>query len=302
MANKTCPGCGAEMSKIQGYNFVCQYCGTVTPVDPQTRAMIDAQQRQRIVAQQIENNKIADKKFKKGCLIAIGIFVVLIVLGAIYNKCQKDKWREQEERNRQEMLEKNQEQRIADAARNNRNIPEELEGVNLNDFYISPGSIFSNSGKEGIGHLKQNLREILKEKGFVEEGTERMSYYGNNNKTGVPIISVKFNSYFPQYSHADRKNETDDIHSLKIEISDETLYNDFKARFIKELRSLGFAKEDVAGNGYESSIEMTGKDFLRIGDITKREEGYLTKTYCNWECVDIEDYERQFECIAFREF
>ncbi len=299
---KTCPNCGAELHNIQGYNFVCEFCGTITPIDPQTKAMIDAQQRQRVVAQQIENNKIVEKKFKKGCLIAAIAIVAIITSLAIINKCQKDKWREQEERNRQEMLEKNQEQRIADAARNNRNIPEELEGVNLNDFYISPGSIFSNSGKEGIGHLKQNLREILKQKGFVEEGTERMSYYGNNNKTGVPIISVKFNSYFPQYSHADRKNETDDIHSLKIEISDETLYNDFKARFIKELRSLGFAKEDVAGNGYESSIEMTGKDFLRIGDITKREEGYLTKTYCNWEGVDIEDYERQFECIAFREF
>ena len=264
--------------------------------------MIDAQQRQRIVAQQIEYNKIAAKKTKKGCIIAAIAVAVIVACAALIDKCQSDKRHEQQEQLRQEQLEKEQEQRIADAARNNKNIPEELADVSLDDFYISPGSIFSNSGKEGIGHLKQNLREILKQKGFVEEGTERMSYYGNNNKTGVPIISVKFNSYFPQYSHADRKNETDDIHSLKIEISDETLFNDFKARFIKELRSLGFAKEDVAGNGYESSIEMTGKDFLRIGDITKREEGYLTKTYCNWESVDIEDYEGQFECIAFREF
>lgn len=301
MANKTCPGCGAEMSKIQGYNFVCQYCGTVTPVDPQTRAMIDAQQRQRIVAQQIENNKIADKKFKKGCLIAIGIFVVLIVLGAIYNKCQRDKWREQDEKNRQEMLKKNEEQRIADAARNNKNIPEELADVSLDDFYISPSSIFSNSGNDGIGHLSQNLRSTLKQKGFVEEGTEHMSYYGSNNITGVPIISVKFNSYFPNYG-ADRKNESDDIHSVKIEISDATFFNDFKARFIKELRSIGFAKEDVAGSGYESSSEMIGKDFLRIGDVINSEEGYIQKTYCNWDAVEIKDYDRIVECIAYREF
>ena len=117
----------------------------------------------------------------------------------------------------------------------------------------------------------------------------------------MPIISVKFNTYFPQYSHCDRKNETDDIHSLTIEIGDDGLYNDFKAKFIKELRSIGFAKEYAAGRGYESSIEMIGKDFLRIGNVASKEEGYLTKTYCNWEAVDLEDYKGQIVCIAFTE-
>lgn len=296
MAINKCPYCGATLQKIQGYNFVCEYCGKTTPVDAQTRAAIDAQRNEQI--RQHTRTK-EQKTLKKGCLIVIISAVAILASLTFINKCQRDKIHEQMDKNRQERLDKTN-----DLSSNNYSQSSSQKNaiINIDDFYISPNNIFTNSGKESIGHLKQDLKDFLSQKGFVQEGTERMSYYGSNNNSGIPLISVKFNFYFPKYSHCDRKNETDDIHSLFIEISDGTLFNDFKARFIKELRSIGFAKEDVSGRGYESAIEMIGEDFLRIGDVINSEEGYFTKIYCNWEAVEIKDYDRIVECIAFREF
>ena len=80
---KTCPNCGAELHNIQGYNFVCEYCGTITQVDPQTRAMINAQiQRQRqqeLMARQIEYQKNVEKGTRKGCIIAAIIILAFYI-------------------------------------------------------------------------------------------------------------------------------------------------------------------------------------------------------------------------------
>ncbi len=93
---KTCPNCGAELHNIQGYNFVCEYCGTITQVDPQTRAMINAQiQRQRqqeLMARQIEYQNNVEKSARKGWIIAaIIIFaipllfrIIIVVLELIF--------------------------------------------------------------------------------------------------------------------------------------------------------------------------------------------------------------------------
>ena len=85
---KTCPNCGAELRNTQGYNFVCEFCGTITQVDPQTRAMINAQiQRQRqqeMMARQIEYQNNVEKSARKGWIIAaIIIFVIPILLRII---------------------------------------------------------------------------------------------------------------------------------------------------------------------------------------------------------------------------
>lgn len=296
MTNNKCPYCGATLQKIQGYNFVCEYCGKTTPVDAQTRAAIDAQHNEQI---RQHTRAKEEKTLKKGCFIAIISAVAILVSLTIINKCQRDKIHEQMDKYKQERLDKIN---VSSSNSYSQSPTQHNVIISIDDFYISPNNIFTNSGKESIGHLKQDLKDYLSQRGFVLEGTERMSYYGSNNNSGAPLISVKFNFYFPTYSNCDRKNETDDIHSLFIEINDETLYNDFKARFIKELRSIGFAKEDVTSRGYESSIEMIGKDFLRIGDVIKSKEGYFSKTYCNWESVELLDYKRTIECVAFREF
>ena len=97
MSKKQCQYCGAPFkpnSKIQGYNFVCEYCGNLTPVDNQTRAAIDtaknARQQQIEMAQQQEKYRRSQKQEKKNCLVAIITFVGIMAITAgisIISKC-----------------------------------------------------------------------------------------------------------------------------------------------------------------------------------------------------------------------
>lgn len=301
MANKTCPNCGAELHNVQGYNFVCMYCGTITPVDPHTRAMIDEQRNAQMRQQAIVENQKMEKNLKKGCLIALVVIVTiiaaLITALIVFNKCQRDKWHEENEKIRQEQLQKAQEQRGTDYTKNS---PQKQANINVNDFYFSPSTIFSNTGKDGIGHLNQNIRSTLMAKGFKEEGSELFSYYDTDNN---PIITVKLNSYYPpSHTNTERMNENDDIHSIRINISDKDAFNEFQSTFCKELRSLGFEADRNDTYNFKGSSAMIGFKYIRLGNHISQTDGYSTNNLVNWEGVKIEDYNSQIECVAFQEF
>lgn len=320
----TCPGCGAELHNIQGYDFVCEYCGTTTPVDSQTRAMIDAQQKQAIIAQQIENNKVVEKNTRKGCLIVIivALCAISIPIGISLYSDHKAK------QERAEAIEKYQQ------------IKQDVMSGKPQSAYIAPGDIFVNNNKDRIGHLNQNLITTLKQKGYVEDGALTYSYYVNgkpeeNNSAAYdynynydpsqPLIKIELNSYNPSlsYGHSERLNEAEDVHSVSIIIQDEEIRKAYQNNFKKDLRNIGFSgnKPDYDLNvQLENKNQMDQFDLIRVGtqktkiDTIFSSEYYTsTKTQIslNWDGVSFNsryistgfsELTPAIVCVGFRVF
>lgn len=89
-----CPSCGAELHTIQGYNFVCDFCGTTAPIDKQTRAKIDAakkeqirQERARIRQERAiirqERSRIRKRRAKR-ILLTILFFIIAAIAFVIW--------------------------------------------------------------------------------------------------------------------------------------------------------------------------------------------------------------------------
>lgn len=316
----TCPGCGAELHNIQGYNFVCEYCGTTTPVDPQTRAKIDAEKRQILMEQQMENNKVVEKNTRKGCLIVIivALCAISIPIGVSLYSDHKAK------------------QEKAEAIEKYQQIKQDVMSGKPQSAYIAPDDIFVSNNKDRIGHLNQNLITTLKQKGYVEDGVLTYSYYVNgkpeknnsatydyNYDPSQPLIKIELNSYNPSlsYGHSERLNEADAVHSVSIIFQDEEIGKAYQNNFKKDLRNMGFSGNKPS---YDYSTQLENKDvmdtfsLIRVGtqktkiDTTFSSEYYTsTKTQIslNWEGVAFyyEGYSTsssiyKIECVGFRMF
>lgn len=289
----TCPCCGAEGEKVQGYNFVCEFCGTLFPVDARTRAAIDAQRRQKVMAQQQVINEEMKKKNKKTLKIIIFVLICLISLPFGINYCsryqQQQKIAEMEREEAEEKAKAEQEKAKAEQEKKN----------TFQKCFIYPRDIFTSNSKDGIGHLNQNLRSFLMQKGFKEEGTEKYSYY---DKSGKLIVSININTYYPTgYNPAKRLNENESIHSIKISFGESSdLDNKYVSTFKYELQRMGFANADININ-YKSFSAMSGLEFIRFGTQKTITENYWPQIYANWEGVDIGSYPNSIECVGYRE-
>lgn len=318
MGGNTCPNCGAEGKNVQGYNFVCEFCDTQFPVDAQTRAMIDAKQRQIFIAKQQEYNQIVQKKNKK-MLIKIAIIFACFI-AAVWGYNYYVSYEAKKEKKRLEQITKEEKEKI-------QQIKKDIVSCKSHSAYISPSDIFITKNPDRIGHLNQNLIATLKRKGFVEDGALTYSYYVNGKPTksndnnsyyddydynnydfdaSKPLIKIVLNSYKPIVSRGERLNESDAINSVSIIISNKELREAYVVSFRKDLRNIGF-KGDVADKyDYNSSITMSNFSLLRIGNIIKKTEFYLTKITANWEGVNLgngylSDYDNAIECVGFCE-
>lgn len=314
----TCPCCGAEGEKVQGYNFVCEFCGTLFPVDARTRATIDAQRQQVIMAQQQVINEEVKKKNNKTLKIIFGIIILLISIpiGINYYSSYEQK---------QKMDETEREKAEAKAT-----IKKTIQAVmqgNTHSVYISPRDIFIANNQSRIGHLNQNLISILKQKGYIEDGVLTYSYYINKNfkesnenfqsydyDPSIPLIKIVLNSYNPIISISERKNETDAVHSVTIIIYNKELSKAYENSFKKGLRNIGFVGEIDDRYSYNSSSEMSNFGLIRIGNTLNKTEYFIKEITANWEGVKFGkgygyisdydyDYDNEFtiECVGFCE-
>lgn len=311
MSGCTCPNCGAEGRNVQGYNFVCEFCGTLFPVDAQTRAKIDAEQRQIIIAKQQEYNKIAQKRNKKTLIIIAIIFACFIAAVWSYNYYVKERL----------------EQIAIEGKEKFQRIKRDIISCKSESAYISPSDIFITYNPDRIGHLNQNLIATLKRKGFVEDGALTYSYYINGKPTksndnnsyydynnydnndfdaSKPLIKFVLNSYKPIVSSSERLNESDAVNSVSIIINNEDLRNAYVDNFRKDLRNIGFKGDVDDKYDYNSSVTMSNFSLIRIGNMIKKTEFYLTKITANWEGVNLgngylSDYDNAIECVGFCE-
>ena len=309
--NNNCPNCGAELKKVQGYNFVCEYCGTITPVDSQTRAKIDAEKRKILIAQQMEYNKIAQKKTKK-VLIRIGI-IVLCIIAAIIAYNSYISYKVNQEKKEHEEMENAAKEKL-------QNVKNDIIARKPQSAYISPSDIFVTGNTDLIGHLNQNLIATLEKKGFEKLSDYTYNYYPNgktadsdnysyydddyNASTKRPLISVHLNSYKPS-ENSKRLNETDAIHSVSITINDKNLRTAYIDSFKNGVANLGFTSHVENKYEYESSSDFFNFKLFRFGNQEKRTENYLTKISANWEGIGYSEYGSSTNgdiiCVAFRE-
>lgn len=82
-----CPNCGAELHRTQDYKFVCDFCGTASPVDSRTKASIDKKrERERAQIRRIRS-QTRQNRVKLHFLIIIWSIIATIVTMIVTSQC-----------------------------------------------------------------------------------------------------------------------------------------------------------------------------------------------------------------------